>query len=162
MSAAINTELFFFLKSILTGVIIILLYDILRILRRIIKHKTLVITIEDGLYWLTSGLMIFMMMYKENDGIVRGFSIVGVLLGMLVYNGSISKIVVKYIALVINFIVHLFQKTLYFLFTPFRFIIKKLGKGVKKTSTKVGKGKKYFLKRLKNKLKEVKIALCKH
>jgi len=162
MSTAISTELFFFLKSILTGALIVFIYDIIRIFRRIIKHRTLAIALEDGLYWLASGFLIFMMMYEENDGIVRGFSIIGVALGMIVYNGSISKLVVKYTAFVINGVIHIVKKILYILSTPFRFILKKLGKGTNKISTKIGKGKKYFLKRLKNKLKEVKITLYKN
>jgi len=152
---AISQELFFFLKSILTGCFIIFIYDLIRIFRRVVKHGIISIALEDFIYWISMAAIIFVMMYKENDGAIRGFAMAGIFLGMLVYSSSLSKFVVKYSAAIINTFLKVIKKILHVIFTPIRFVIKK-------TSAKKQKVKKNLSKRLKKSLKEVRITLRKH
>jgi spore cortex biosynthesis protein YabQ len=159
MSKAINQELLFFLSSILTGVLIALLYDIIRIIRRLVKHGSFWVALEDTVYWIGSALVVFIMMYEKNDGAIRGFSIAGIILGMIVYNGSVSRILVRYISIVLNGIIHILYKVFRILTTPFRFLFRKFGVSVKWTKKKAGKTSNIFLKRLKKILKEVRITL---
>lgn len=86
----ISLELKLFLSSVGWGIILVILYDCLRILRRLIKHNRLCTALEDILYWSVSAVLIFRMMYLINDGAIRGFAIVGVLIGMVLYHYSIS------------------------------------------------------------------------
>lgn len=60
-----------------------LLYDLIRLIRRLIRHGTLAVAVEDMLYWLACGLLIFRMLYEENSGAIRGFAIAAVILGMV-------------------------------------------------------------------------------
>lgn len=115
MNKDIIVELMFFLISILWGAIILLAYDGLRILRRLIKHKTLLVGIEDLIFWAIASIFIFSMIYRENDGIIRGFSIMGMAIGMVAYHYIIS-----------NFIVRLLTKLIQLLLKPFGFILKKI------------------------------------
>lgn len=117
MNKDIIVELMFFLISILWGAIILLAYDCLRILRRLIKHKTLLIGIEDLIFWVASSIFIFSMIYRENDGIIRGFSIMGMALGMVAYHYIFSDLIVK-----------LFTMLIQYLLKPFGFILKKIKK----------------------------------
>lgn len=119
MNEDIIVELMFFLISILWGAIILLAYDSLRILRRLIKHKTLLVGIEDLIFWVIASIFIFSMIYRENDGIIRGFSIIGMALGMVVYHYIMS-----------DFIVKLFTKIIQSLLKPFGFILRKIKKAV--------------------------------
>lgn len=69
-------------------------YDGIRIFRRILPHNTAAVAIEDLLYWLASGVLIFRMLYLENSGAIRGFAIAAVVLGMVMYL-QLSKILKK-------------------------------------------------------------------
>ena len=86
------------------------LYDILRLWRRLIHHNTFAVAVEDVLYWLVCGVLIFRMLYLENSGAVRGFAIVAVVLGMLLYlqfEKFLNKIRKKLKNLVKRFIMNL-------------------------------------------------------
>lgn len=51
MSGTIITEWHFWMASIITGVIMTFAYDILRLLRRIIRHNRFFVDMEDLLFW---------------------------------------------------------------------------------------------------------------
>jgi spore cortex biosynthesis protein YabQ len=85
MSEGILFELRFFLRAVSLGILMMLLYELLRIFRRLVHHRFFAVAVEDILYWLVCGICIFRMMYLENSGAIRGFAIVAVVLGMLGY-----------------------------------------------------------------------------
>lgn len=85
MSEGILFELQFFFRAFVWGIFMMSLYDLIRIFRRLIRHGTAAIAVEDLLYWLVCGVLIFRMLYVENSGAVRGFAIAAVVLGMLLY-----------------------------------------------------------------------------
>ncbi len=62
-----------------------LLYDGLRLFRHLVRHGTALVALEDLCYWTVYSLLLFRMMYLENDGMIRGFALLAVLLGMLLY-----------------------------------------------------------------------------
>ena len=111
VSEAILKEADILLKAFATGVILIFVYDLLRIIRRLIPHGTVWIAVEDFLFWAGSALTIFAMLYRENDVYLRGFSIVGVALGMLLYSLLLSRFVVKGSVFIL-------EKVLYVLLRP--------------------------------------------
>ena len=102
MNPAITTELQFFLLSILWGGTLLLAYDVLRIFRRLVKHGVLLIAIEDLIFWVLASLFLFIMIFRENNGIIRGFSIIGMLIGLVLYHFSISEWLVKRITQLIQ------------------------------------------------------------
>ncbi len=85
MSEGIILELRFFGTAFLWGILMMVLYDIIRIFRRLIPHNITAVAIEDILYWLVCGVLIFRMLYLENSGAIRGFAIAAVIMGMLLY-----------------------------------------------------------------------------
>lgn len=85
MSIGIQFELQFFGKALACGLFLALVYDGIRLFRRLIRHGKRTVAAEDLLYWLTCGILIFRMLYRENDGAVRGFAIAAVVLGMILY-----------------------------------------------------------------------------
>ncbi|NLJ96268.1 MAG: hypothetical protein GX321_03880 [Clostridiales bacterium] len=148
MNQGIRIELHFFMISILWGIIILFAYDQFRILRRIIRHNLLFLTIEDLLFWILASVFIFAMIYEKNSGTIRGFSIMGMGIGMILYHYIFSDMIVKLISRGIMillgplfFIFNWLKKSLYF-------IIKK----IRKLSGKI-----YI--HLKNRIKSVKISI---
>lgn len=125
MSETLGYELQFFLASVIWGVIILIIYDVIRIFRNIIKHNYFFIGVEDLIFWIISGLLIFRMMYIQNDGIIRGFSILGMTLGMIVYNQGISAFFVTYISKLILFVKKMIAKVIHFLLKPIGWVWKR-------------------------------------
>ena len=54
MSAAILKEADILLKALATGAVLTLVYDFLRVIRKLIPHGTVSIAIEDILFWTGS------------------------------------------------------------------------------------------------------------
>ncbi len=127
MNDAILVELRFFGISVFWGMLLLVIYDLLRILRRIMKHNNFLITIEDIIYWITSSILIFRMMYQQNNGIIRGFSIMAMLLGMLLYHEVLSEGLVTIVSGILNKTIQGISKLISFILRPFRFFIKKIG-----------------------------------
>ena len=95
ISAGIIKEADVLLAAFLTGMLLLFVYDLLRILRRVVSHKLWLIGAEDLIFWIGSAIALFAMLYQENSGYIRGFVIGGVLVGMFFYNLLFSGIVVK-------------------------------------------------------------------
>lgn len=163
MNEAILVELQFFVISILWGSLILIIYDGLRIIRIIIKHKQIVVALEDILYWLMCGILIFQMMYKHNHGIVRAFSILGMLMGMIFYHYLLSDIIVDNLSTLLKRIIRLIIKGLSILVKPFIWIKKlfnkTIGKIIRKYYKKLKKSVYNQIKLLKNKRISSKISL---
>lgn len=85
MSEGILIELEFFSRAFLWGVLMTSCYDVIRIFRRIVRHGAAAVAIEDILYWIACAVCIFRMLYVENSGVIRGFAIGAVILGMAAY-----------------------------------------------------------------------------
>ena len=95
MSQDIIMEVNFFINSLLIGVVITFAYDWLLILRKCIRHHIAFISIEDIIFWIACALFVFYMLYRENNGILRWFAVLGATLGMLLYKKLISPIFVQ-------------------------------------------------------------------
>lgn len=172
MTEIINLEVQFFLTSILYGILLLVVYDCIRIIRRIVPHRGFFVAFEDIIFWLVASVVIFTMIYERNNGTIRGFAILGMLLGMVIYNQLLSKFVVKGITLIIKTILKVIKKGLSIILKPIAFLTNKLGKVFGFTSKKVSKvnskiGSKFkkigksSVKRLKNVAKTVKISVTK-
>ena len=82
MSPVILEEVRLFLLSICAGFFLALLYEILRVFRRLLPHGMLLRSVEDFLYWIFCGMFTFLLLFRENNGILRGFALGGIVLGM--------------------------------------------------------------------------------
>ena len=94
VSTSIYRELLFLGSSVLVGMGLFFLYDILRIFRRILPHGNIWIGVEDFLYWIIFTGVVFVLLYRENDGMVRGFAFGGLLVGMTCYYLLLSRPIV--------------------------------------------------------------------
>lgn len=120
MSDNIIVELNFLLQSFIGGIIVMAVYDILRIFRRIVKHNTVAVAFEDIVYWILIAIGIFSKLIMKNDGIIRAFSLISIFLGILIYFCTISKYVIKYTVSIIKFIIKLITKATGVVTKPFR------------------------------------------
>ena len=91
MSMQIRFEAWLRLLSLLVGCWLMLVYDLLRVLRLMIKHSSFVMGIEDFFYWIYAAVMTFLLLFYENSGIVRAYIIACVFFGMIFYDKIISR-----------------------------------------------------------------------
>lgn len=98
MSEEIWKEVVFLGQFLALGAAITFLYDILRIFRRVIRHGSLLLSLEDLLFWTGCAVSVFYLLYQENNGTLRWFAVMGAMLGMLIYKAAIGRFFVYYTA----------------------------------------------------------------
>lgn len=91
MVSSVYWEWELLLITIKLGVKLALFYDIIRIFRFMISHKNFVISIEDFFFWVYATLIIFRLQLEQSNGVLRGFSVLGMILGMFLYNKLLGK-----------------------------------------------------------------------
>lgn len=141
-------ESLFMLYSFLMGIFITFVYDLLRILRRVIPHNLFWISLEDLVFWGFCAVEVFLLMYHVSNGTLRWFAVLGALGGIIIYNRTISRFLVKYISLFLCKVVAGIGRALRFLFRPVRAV-----------ADKASCGRKSFFTFMKNKLTAVKKVL---
>lgn len=93
MSEYIRYETILFFQSLGLGVFLILCYDVLSALRKAVSHSVAFSAVEDLIYWIGTGILVFVCVYRENQGILRSFLILGILLGAAFYHLTIGPAV---------------------------------------------------------------------
>ena len=152
-----TNQAYLFMVFSLVGIIIGLLFDLFRVLRKTFKTKDIITYIEDILFWMITGIIIIVAMYYFSDGELRFFMIIGLILGTAIYLFTVSKVIINIFIWVIDFIkriiiypIKLIQKVIkkYFfrqllvIFINFRKNFTKLSKKIKKVGD--------FLKKRRN------------
>lgn len=95
MSMTIRYELQLLFASLTVGICLMVVYDGLRVFRTLVPHGNFWTGIEDAVYWAASSITTFLLLFRQNDGILRWYAILGVLMGMLVYNLTVSRILLR-------------------------------------------------------------------
>ena len=78
---AIGKELIWFFQALLTGSIIFWIYQLILIARRLIRHKSLLVSLEDFFFWTCAGIYIFIQMHNTSTSGLRWHFVLGVVLG---------------------------------------------------------------------------------
>lgn len=144
MNMILSPEAVIFLWSTLLGTVLGVCYDIFRILRIAVPSGKVLIFIEDLLFFLLAAIVSFFFYQAVNQGIIRGYFLIGELLGFVLYYGTVGKIVyrcaewiIRWIKKIFGFIFRillfplkqifrLFRKPLRYLRNVFRKLWKKL------------------------------------
>ena len=91
----VENQAYLFLVFSLTGVVLGVLFDFFRVLRKTFKTGDFVTYIEDILYWILAGIIILYNIWFFNDGEIRVFMILGILMGAIIYCLTLSPIFIK-------------------------------------------------------------------
>ena len=107
MNGAINSsitgESSLLLLSFIFGMVLMAGYDLLRIWRHLVHHGTVLLALEDFIYWVGCGIGTFAMLYHNNDGQIRWYVLAGIASGMLLWNGWISPVAVRLTVRILHF-----------------------------------------------------------
>ncbi len=122
-----------FLLFFIIGVIIGLVFDFFKVLRKVFKTKDLITFIEDLLFLLISGSLVVFGIIKLNGGEVRFYLFLGIFFGILIYSLTISKLYViilyEFVRIcknIVVFFVNIFFKLLQILKNIFNYFFRKL------------------------------------
>lgn len=162
LSESIYQEIQFLLHSFLLGIIITFVYDNIRVFRRVIRHNNFFISIEDLFFWIMAAICIFLLQYRENDGVFRWFSVIGAFLGMLLYRKTISQFYIRHMTFLFRKIVKAIYLFFAYLFSPIYFLERKILQLFKKAGHKGRHALAMQKIRLTSYGKMIKITLCKH
>lgn len=91
MVSSIQWEWELLLHAIRLGIEFAVIYDALRIFRTILTHHNFFVSLEDLVFWIYCTAAIFQMQFNQSNGVSRGFSILGITAGMLLYHKLIGE-----------------------------------------------------------------------
>ena len=161
MSREIMQELTFFTHSVILGLVITFIYDWVRVLRRLFKHGTVLMSAEDFLFWLACGIGVFYMLYRENDGTLRWFAVLGAAIGMFFYKLIVRDAFVNVMSTCLHKIMWSVFRLLQFVLKPLKSLINAGKTFVLYLGRKLKKCKEFIKKRLTGFIKTIRMVLCK-
>ena len=141
MSAEVIDQGIFWLFCFVTGAVITFIYDQIRIVRRVLPHGSVLVAIEDLLFWLFAGIVIFSLLYLAT--------------GMFLYKKIFRDFLVNFMSTVIRRILDIVVRILSI---PLNFVKRPVLKGLRA----IRSGRNRLKKKLTANIKEGKITLCKH
>lgn len=124
-----------FLRAIAVGAGIMVCYDFFRILRTAFRTSDAVVFLEDVVFFVAAGLATWFYLLESCRGELRGFVMVGEVIGGLLYFLTAGRLVMKAAKPVIHFLQRLIDRLI---FRPVRRIWKLL-KGIYKWLAGLGK-----------------------
>ncbi len=86
MAISATVQLRIFLLSLGAGALAGIFFDGFRAFRRLVRSGVLWVGVQDILYWLLSACAAFAFLYRVNDGQMRWYIFLGILLGALFYH----------------------------------------------------------------------------
>ena len=128
----INNQALLFCVFIINGVLIGLLFDFFRILRKSFKTRDIITYIEDILFWILTGIILLYSIFTFNNGEIRFYMFLGVILGCIIYMLLVSRYIVNTITKIILFFKKIIIKAVNIIIYPFKMLIKMLNKILKK------------------------------
>lgn len=104
-----QNQAYLFLVFSLTGVAIGVLFDFFRILRRTIKTSNVITYVEDVLFWILTGLLVLYNIWYFNNGEIRIFMFLGIILGVLIYMSTLSNILINIFSKILQTIIRILE-----------------------------------------------------
>ena len=124
MNQIVSSQARLFITSVEIGIIMGIVFDIVRIARKIIRHPNFFVQLEDMLYWVFCGFTGFYMLYICNYADIRPYIFIGIILGATLYFLSFSILFMKIMTKIINYVKAMLHKLYAFILIPIRGTIK--------------------------------------
>ena len=135
-------QAYLFIVFSLTGVVIGILFDFFRILRRSFKTSNIITYVEDVLFWILTGVLILYNIWYFNNGEIRIYMFLGIIMGLLIYMLTLSNIIVSLFSKILKMLIRILEipfKTIISIFHKIiTIIIKIFNKFTKKIKIKKG------------------------
>ena len=123
MSTFFNSQIGIFLIYLIAGVLICLLYDIFRALRKTVKTPDLVTYMEDTIFWILVAIFLIYLIFVLNSGEIRFFMFIAICLGGIVYYFTLSKYFMNISVHILTFVKIIVKKLLSILLIPLKLFL---------------------------------------
>ena len=117
-------QVYIFLSSVLIGAIMGVIFDFFRALRRNGKTKNIVVYLQDIIFLIIVAIIIITSSFFLNNGELRGYMLIGYLLGALLYMLILSNYIKSIFIIIMDF----FERGIKLIFKPFYKILEKIQK----------------------------------
>ena len=104
MGVLIRSQLFEFIVVLYGGMCITFLYDCLKLYKKLRKPSPIIAGFQDVLYWLASASSVIYILYYSSYGSIKGYTILSLWIGVILYKVFLSKVIVTTIEGSIHFI----------------------------------------------------------
>lgn len=111
-----------FLIFTILGILIGIIFDIFRILRKTFKTADIITYIQDVIFWIITGGLILLSIFIFNNGELRFYLFIGIFIGLVVYMLSLSKYFIKINVFIINLIKKIISKILQIILKPVKIL----------------------------------------
>jgi len=122
MRMSVSLEARIFLLSVLCGGVLVLCYDLFRVVRTKAKTKGAMLHVQDGLFWVLALFILFYFVLFVNNGRVRFYELAGMILGAVIYALTLSRPIYLGICKILESIMKIFSFFLKIILTPLRFM----------------------------------------
>ncbi|HCS72437.1 MAG TPA: spore cortex biosynthesis protein YabQ [Clostridiales bacterium] len=144
MSSTSN-QAYIFLSTVYAGLIIGFLYDCCRMIRKMVRVNVIVTGILDLLFWSVIGVLSFLVLFYVNDGNVRFYTLLGFIIGWILYLLALSPLIMKGLNWIYDTLARLIQWLGKIIQWPFRQLWKALAKPYRWLKRETDRIKKYFI-----------------
>lgn len=117
----VDSQLYTFIITIATGILLGALFDCYRVLRGTFRPKAIMTWVTDLLYWLIATMIVFLALVVSNWGELRFYVFLGIVSGVILYYRLLSLYAIRLLLAIIRLIkgiVTLFKKTVVFIIKP--------------------------------------------
>ena len=142
-------QLFSFLISLVFGAVYCLAYDFIRALRQSRDISDLTVFIQDIIYFTLISFVTFFLLMALSNGEVRGYIIIGIILGFSICFVTLSRFTLKLLNVIFNFFEKSAEKIIDLVNRFFDIVWVFICKTIKKCGKMLNKSKKIFKKHLK-------------
>ncbi len=124
MENTISIQLYSLFLFIIAGIVIGTFFDVFRILRRTFRTPDWMTYLEDILFWILTGIFLLFLLFYFQNGKIRGYIIVGLFFGILIYMLTISRYFIKISVHILTIIKNVIKQIFIWCGKPFTFIYK--------------------------------------
>lgn len=98
MNISVTNQVYVFIMSAVSGVLVGAVFDIFRAVRKKLRQNVITVGVQDILFWFIAAFIVFMFMYNYNNGEPRWYVFAGTFLGAVLYHGTFGYIMVNVFA----------------------------------------------------------------
>lgn len=122
MLSTVSTQFNLLVFSILAGVITGVLFDLYRVFRGLECPNRVITFIEDTLFWILTGIIVFIFLLSTNYAYMREYVYIAIAVGILLYMAFISKYFIKVQYKIIRIVTKFTRVIFNFLFYPIQLL----------------------------------------
>lgn len=152
MNTDIYIQIYNLFVFFIIGIVIGILFDIFRVIRKTFKTSDIITYLEDIVFWVLVGSILLFSIFFLHNGEIRSYIFIGLIIGIIVYILTISKYFIKINVIILNFLKKvIYEPTKKFFcfinkifFRPIKLGIKKLIDSIKILSKRTSKNVKNY------------------